>query len=211
MKPLALTALTAAAAIALSSPIAAQPLPTEHVRGQITAADDSSITLKTRAGATVRLAFTPDLRVTSLTKVDFSEVKAGTYVGIAAVVIRPAPRRGESEAMKNPTHTALDLVIFPESMKGTDEGQRKWDLTPDSTMTNGTVYDLEARDLSIRFKGNERDVHVPPKAPVVKIAPGDKQLLKPGAHIFVVAQKGANGQLTAQRISVGRDGLVPPM
>jgi len=84
-------------------------------------------------------------------------------------------------------------------------------LTPDSTMTNGTVYDLEARDLSIRFKGNERDVHVPPKAPVVKIAPGDKQLLKPGAHIFVVAQKGANGQLTAQRISVGRDGLVPPM
>ena len=211
MKPLAaLTALllTAAVAIALSLPAAAQQMPAQHVRGQITAADDSSIMVKTRAGATVRLAFARGLSVTSLMKAGFSEVKVGTYVGIAAVLIRPAPR---AEGTKTPTHTVLDLLIFPESMKGTDEGQRKWDLTPDSTMTNGTVYDLEDREVSIRFKGNERDVHVPPKAPVVKIGPGDKGLLKPGAHIFAVAQKGADGNLTALQISVGRDGLVPPM
>jgi len=211
MKPLAaLTALllTAAVAIALSLPAAAQQMPAQHVRGQITAADDSSIMVKTRAGATVRLAFARDLSVTSLMKAGFSEVKVGTYVGIAAVLIRPAPR---AEGTKTPTHTVLDLLIFLESMKGTDEGQRKWVLTHDSTMTNGRVYDLEYREVSIRFKGNERDVHVPPKAPVVKIGPGDKGLLKPGAHIFAVAQKGADGNLTALQISVGRDGLVPPM
>ena len=81
MKPLAaLTALllTAAVAIALSLPAAAQQMPAQHVRGQITAADDSSIMVKTRAGATVRLAFARDLSVTSLMKAGFSEVKVGT-------------------------------------------------------------------------------------------------------------------------------------
>ncbi len=213
MKPLAMTALwlTAAMAVALSPPAAAQQMPTQHVRGQITAADDSSITVKTREGATVRLALASDLSVTSLMKAAFSDVKVGSYVGIAAEPIRPAPRTVQGSGEKAPTHNALDLLIFPESMKGTGEGHRKWDLTPDSTMTNGTIYDLEDRLLSIRFKGNERDMYVPSKAPVVKIGPGDKGLLKPGAHIFAVAQKGADGTLTAQRISVGRDGLVPPM
>ena len=203
--------LTAAVAVVLGPPAAAQSMPTQHVRGQITTADDSSITVKTRAGATVRLAFAPGLRVTSLMKADFSEIKVGTYVGIVAVPIRPAPRTGLGSGEKQPTHTVLDFLIFPESMKGADEGQRKWDLAPDSTMTNGTVYDLEGRELSIRFKGNERDVHVPPQAPVVKVGPGNKGLLKPGAHIFAVAQKGADGSLTAVRIFVGEGGLVPPM
>lgn len=204
----ALTALLLTPAAALGTPAVAQPMPTLHVRGQITAADDSSITVKTRAGATVRLLFAPDLNVTSLVKADFSEVKVGTYVGSAAVPIRPAPRTFD---MKTPTITALEVLIFPESMKGTGEGQRRWDLAPDSTMTNGTVYDLEGRVLSIRFKGNERDLHVPPHAPVVRLGPGDRGLLKPGAHVFAVAQKGADGTLTALRISVGKDGLIPPM
>ena len=200
----ALTALLLIPVLAVAP--AAQPPPTQHVRGQITAADAVSITVKTRAGTTLRLALAPDLGVTSLTKADFSDVKVETYVGSATVPIRPAPR---SEDM--PTLTALELRIFPESMKGAGEGQRKWDLTPDSTMTNGTVYALEGRVVSIRFKGNERAVHVPAHAPVIKIGPGDKGLLKQGAHIFAVAQKGANGNLTALGIFVGKDGLVPSM
>ena len=212
MKTLAaLTALLLASAVALSTPAAAHQMPTQHVRGQITAADDSSITVKTRAGATVRLAFAPDPSVTSLMKADFSEVKVGTYIGSAAVPLRPATRTCSGSGCKEPKLTALELRIFPESMKGAGEGQREWVLTPDSRMTNGMVDDVEGRVLSIKYKGNDVDMHVPTNAPVVNIGSGDKGLLKPGALIFGVAQKGADGNLTALRISAGSDGLIPPM
>jgi hypothetical protein len=214
MKTLAaLTALllTAALPVILSAPAAAQQAPIQHVRGQITAADDSSITVTTHAGATVRLAFASDLSVTSLMKADFSEVKVGSYVGSAGVPILPVPRTCLGSGCKEPKITALELQIYPESMKGAGEGQRKWDLTPDSKMTNGTVEDVEGRIVSITFKGNDIDVYVPTKASVVKIAPGDKALLTPGAHVFAVAQKAADGNLTMIGVSVGKDGLVPPM
>jgi len=112
MKALAVAALwlTAAMAVVLSPPAAAQQMPTQHVRGQITAADDSSITVKTREGATVRLALASDLSVTSLMKAAFSDVKVGSYVGIAAEPIRPAPRTVLGSGEKAPTHNALDLL-----------------------------------------------------------------------------------------------------
>ena len=34
---------------------------------------------------------------------------------------------------------ALEVLIFPEAMKGTGEGHRPWDLQPESQMTNATV------------------------------------------------------------------------
>ena len=207
----ALTALLLTVAVAETTPAVAEQVPTQHIRGQITAADDASIIVKTPAGSTVRLVFASDLSVTSLTKADFSEVKVGSYVGSAGIPILPVPRTCMGSGCKEPKVTVLELQIYPESMKGVGEGQRKWDLAPDSKMTNGTVADVVGRVVSITFKGNDIDVYVPTKAPIVKIGPGDKALLKPGAHVFAVAQKGSGGSLTAVGLSVGKDGLVPPM
>jgi hypothetical protein len=36
-------------------------------------------------------------------------------------------------------------------------------------------------------------------------------MLVPGAHIIVTAAKQADGSLTAARVAVGKNGLVPPM
>ena len=199
--------LTPAVAGPAGTPATAQPTPTQNVRGQIIAADASSVTVKTAPGGTpVRLALAPGLSVTSLTKARYSEIKEGTYVAIATVPIGHVPR-WEYE----PTLRALGLQIFPESMKGEGEGHRKWDLAPNSMMTHGTVFQLEERALTIRFNDIDRVVQVTNKTPVVKVGLGDKALLAPGANIFSVAQKGADGVLTAQRIAVGRDDLVPPM
>jgi hypothetical protein len=208
---LAVLFLTPALMAAVTPPATAQPAPTEHVRGQITAADDTSITVKTPTGSTVRLVFASDLSVTSLMKADFSEVKVGSYVGGAGVPILPAPRTCLGSGCKEPKVTLLALQIYPETMKGAGEGQRAWDLAPNSKITNGTVEDVDGRVLSLTFKGNDLDVYVPTKAPIVKIGPGDKALLKPGAHVFAVARKGSDGNLTAIGVSVGKDGLVPPM
>jgi len=58
----------------------------------------------------------------------------------------------------------------------------------------------------------EKKIIVPPDAPIVAFAPGDKGDLKPGVKIFIVAaKKQADGSLQAPRINYGKDGLTPPM
>jgi hypothetical protein len=46
----------------------------------------------------------------------------------------------------------------------------------------------------------------------VTYVPGDKSELKPGAKIFIgAANKKDDGTLEASAVSVGRDGMTPPM
>lgn len=107
------------------------------------------------------------------------------------------------------------MVIFPEALRGVGEGHRAWDLTPDSTMTNATVEAVVAgaagRELALSYQGGQKRLVVPPGTPIVTLEPGDASLLEAGNHVFLSAEAGADGSLTAARITVGKDGLVPPM
>ena len=82
-------------------------------------------------------------------------------------------------------------------------------------MTNGTVgqevVGSTGHSLTVRYKGGEKVVLVPPQAPVVTFEPGDRQQLTPGAHVIVFAQSEADGKLTSHRVVVGKGGLTPPM
>jgi hypothetical protein len=46
---------------------------------------------------------------------------------------------------------------------------------------------------------------------VVTFAPGSMAELQPGAHVMFAPAQAADGSMTASRISVGKNGLVPPM
>jgi hypothetical protein len=83
-------------------------------------------------------------------------------------------------------------------------------------MTNAnvetTVSGNDGQTLTVKYKDGEKKVIVPPDAIIVKYVPGDRAELKPGAKIFIAgAQRQPDGTLTAANISVGRDGLTPPM
>jgi len=110
---------------------------------------------------------------------------------------------------------AKEVHIFPESMRGSGEGHRGFDLGPKSTMTNGTVGQevkgTSGNTLTVAYKGGQKSIVVPPDAPVVTFTPGDRAMLVEGAHIIVQPQIGAGGALMAERVIVGKDGLVPPM
>ena len=110
---------------------------------------------------------------------------------------------------------AQELLIFPEKMRGVGEGHRKWDLTSDSTMTNAAVESMvervKGRVLTLSYKGGRKQVLVPPGAPIVTIVRASRTMLVPDAKVFVVARKGPGGALQAVRISIGIDGLMPPM
>jgi len=44
-----------------------------------------------------------------------------------------------------------------------------------------------------------------------KPMPGDKGDIKPGAKVFIVAVKQADGTLQGRAWRIGRDGVIPPM
>jgi hypothetical protein len=207
------------AATLLSFAATAQSATPEHVRGQIVSVDGNTLTVKSRAGKTVKLNMAEDVKVAVAQKGDMSDVKDGAFIGTTAV------------PEKNGTLRAIEVHVFPDSMKGTGEGHRPWDLRPGSTMTNATVSKTDesgggksastmtnatvkkvaGRKLSLTYKDGEKVVDVPSNAKVVKLEPGDKSELKKGAHVFAIASKGSDGTLQAQRLIVGKDGVVPPM
>jgi hypothetical protein len=105
--------------------------------------------------------------------------------------------------------------VFPEEMRGTGEGSRPYDLRPNSTMTNATVWESvvgnDGHTLLVKYKDGEKKVLVSPETPVVTYVPGDKSDLKPGARIIAFVKQLPDGSFESNRISVGRDGLTPPM
>jgi len=173
-----------------------------RVRGTIDAIDAKSATVTTRDGKKTELAIAPDVGITAIVAAKITDIKPGSYIGTAAVP--------ESDG----TLRALEIQVFPESMRGVGEGHRPWDLGPQSTMTNGTVGDVviaQGRKLTLRYKDGEKTVIVPETAPIITYEPGTQAMLVPGAHVIVTAIEKPDGSLVAQRIGVGKNGLIPPM
>ena len=119
--------------------------------------------------------------------------------------------------MKGPDGTlnALEVLVFPEAARGSNEGHYPWDLQPESMMTNATVATVGAagdgQTLTLKYKDGSQTIKVKPGTPIVTFGPGDKADAKVGAKVFLGAAKGADGSLTAARLLVGKDGLMPPM
>ena len=105
--------------------------------------------------------------------------------------------------------------MFPENMRGTGEGSRPYDLKPNSSMTNATVAEFvvgnDGHTLLVKYKDGEKKVQVSSETPVVTYVPADKSDLKAGAKVIAFTKKLPDGSFETNRVSVGRDGLTPPM
>ena len=83
-------------------------------------------------------------------------------------------------------------------------------------MTNAavdsTVVGTNGQIVTVKYKDGEKKFVVPADAPIVAYVPGARDELKPGAKIMIFnAVKQPDGTLQAASVSVGRDGLTPPM
>jgi hypothetical protein len=82
-------------------------------------------------------------------------------------------------------------------------------------MTNANVEQMvtavNGHTLNLKYKGGEKTIFVPDDAVIVSYVIGDKNDLKPGAKVLVVAAKLPDGTLEARAWRVGRDGITPPM
>ena len=73
------------------------------------------------------------------------------------------------------------------------------------------VTGAQGRTLSVKYKDGEQRIVVPPQVPIVTFEPGRRDDLKAGAHVVMFVRADAQGTLVAQRVLVGKDGMVPPM
>lgn len=173
-------------------------------RGTIDAVNANSLEITTRQGEKLSVGLTDDTKVNSVSQAKMSDIKPDSFIGTAAVV------------QADGTLKALEVHVFSPSLRGSGEGFNPFESADGNvnTMTNGTVGKLvnsNGRTLTVKVKDQEKTVIVPDDVPVVLITPGDKSLLKAGAKVVLHTAKDDNGKLVARGVSVGKDGLTPPM
>jgi hypothetical protein len=188
----------------LAAPLAqAQDSPPVRVRGTIERIDGATYVVKARDGAELKVTLADNPQIAGIIKASLSDIKQNSFVGVTAM---PQP---------DGSLNAVEVHIFPESMRGTGEGHYPWDLQPQSTMTNANVEQVvsavDGRTLTLKYKDGEKKITVPANAPIVTYVPGDKSDIKPGAKVFIVAVKQADGTLQGRAWRIGRDGVTPPM
>ena len=130
-------AIAAGYALAASNVVAAP----ERVRGTIASVSGDTLTVDTAAGQTVPVTLTDRTRYLKVAPSSLNHVDPGAYIGTATKSI------GDQLI-------ALEVTIFPPSLKGMGEGHYAWDRIPDTTlsgvgtapsaMTNGTVSTVSA-------------------------------------------------------------------
>jgi hypothetical protein len=137
-------ALASAAIIGLAATAAAAEPPTP-VRGEIQSLSGNTLNVKSYDGKPIELKLDPQTRYQSVVPAHLFDIKKGDFVGVGAT--------GPDDGLQ-----ALEVLIFPASMRGTGEGHYAWSVpaavanadrqaanaapgTPavQGTMTNGTV------------------------------------------------------------------------
>jgi hypothetical protein len=194
---------------------------TLRIRGVVVEMNGAALDVRTDAGQVVGVRVAQDARITARSAASLSAITPGAFIGTTAT---PSP---------DGTLSAVEVHIFPESMRGNGEGHRPMDAPRGSTMTNATVTDVvragaparssmtnatvtdvaagaAATRITLKYKDGEQVVVIGSAVPVVTIEPADASMLVPGAHVVVTAGRRPDGVLAADRIVVGRNGLVPP-
>jgi hypothetical protein len=232
MTPIRNLALVSAVLATLAACSAPEPTPpaaevvdaangTVRVRGTVQSVTDGSMTVQTWDGRTVAVPVAATTRFVWVVASSLSTLKDGDFVGTAT--------EGPKTALRS-----LELVIFPESMRGAGEGHYEWDVpgvvasrgggsvvssamtngtvASQSAMTNGTVAGNEAsaggRMLTITYAGGTANVTIPEGTPVVRFEPTERASLAVGQKVYAVIPQGTTA---AGFLAMGKDGVIPPM
>jgi hypothetical protein len=174
---------------------------TVRVVGTIAGVDGSTLVVKGRDGAETKVNVTDNVAVFGVVNASLADVKPGAFIGVGAM---PQP---------DGSQRAIQVMIFADVQRGTGEGHRPWNR-PNTTMTNATVdttvAGVDGQVLTVKYKDGEKRIVVPPEATIRRYVVGSRDELKPGANILIVnAAKKPDGTLEANRVNVGRDGIVP--
>ena len=200
---LALAFATALIPMALVSTSAFADGTPVRVRGSVVSLDGSKLVVHAKDGKDVTVNLADNFAALAVVKASMADIKEGTFIGTATVT------------QPDSTLRSLEVVVFPDKMRGTGEGHYPWDLGSSSMMTNATVANavkgVEGQTVTVTYKGGEKRIDIPANVPVVALVPATKEEIKPGAVVFVPTQRQPDGSLNGGAVLFGKDGVIPPM
>jgi hypothetical protein len=199
----AAVAACALAAAFLAPTLAAADGTPVRVRGTVVSIDGSKLVVHAKDGKDVAVTLKDKFATLAVVKSSMADIKLGTFIGTATVTQPDSLLR------------SLEVVVFPDAMRGFAEGHYPWDLGPSSMMTNATVASavqgVDGQTVTVTYKGGEKKINIPANVPVVALVPAAADDIKPGANVFVPTEKQADGTLIGGAVLFGKDGVVPPM
>jgi hypothetical protein len=173
----------------------AQAQTATRVRATIVGVEGDRVTLRTKDDQELKVKLV-EPSISARVRIEPSAIKPGAFIGAAAV-----PGKGGALA-------GVEILVFPEAMRGTGEGHRPFDLLPESTMTNATVAEevtgTDGRSVRVTYKGGEQTIAITPETRVFTLQPGSMADLKPGAAVNAAIEKDAAGDLQSKRLTVDR-------
>ena len=188
-------------ALVLTLPAWADGTPV-RVRGTVVSLEGSQLVVQSKDGKNVTVSLKDGYAALAVVKSSMASIKQGTFIGTATV------------AQPDGSLRAVEVVVFPESLRGFAEGHYPWDLGPSSMMTNATVTNkvesVEGETVRVTYKGGENKIVIPTNVPIVAVVPSDKNEIKPGLIVFVPTEKQDDGTLLSGAVLFGK-GIVPPM
>jgi hypothetical protein len=174
-----------------------------RVRGTVVSLDGLKLVVHSKDGKDVAVSLKDNYAVFGVVKSSMAEIKQNTFIGTATV------------AQPDGSLRSLEVVVFPENLRGFAEGHYPWDLGSSSMMTNATVgtkvQGVDGDTVTVTYKGGDKKITIPPNVPIVALVGADKADIKPGAIVFVPTEKQADGTLLSGAVLFGKDGVVPPM
>jgi len=190
---------SAIAVLFAASLAAAQAPQIVRVRATIECIDGSVLNVKGRDGAEMKVQLAANAPASEVVKASISDIKQGSYIAVTA---QPQPDGSQK---------AVAILIFPPALHP-PEGFHPWDFPPNSTMTNATVANevtgKDGETLTVKYKGGEKTIIVPPSAQIVTYKKANAADLKAGQKIFVfAAKKLPDGTLQAANVSFGDYGV----
>ena len=216
---------------AIGSAVQAAPAASIHVRGAIASVQGGVMTVASAVGP-VRVQLGAKTPVIGVVPSDRAHIKDGTFLGIASwpqangtqrameVVVFPEAARGTGEGSYawdlpgSGAHSKMTNGTVSHSMMTNGTASRMTNGTA-SRITNGTAHTAGGSALTLQYKSGtgtgSQSITLPANIPIVTFAPGSASLLTPGAHVFVIGNRLPSGIVAADRVLVGKNGLVPPM
>ncbi|QFY63168.1 hypothetical protein FZ934_22980 (plasmid) [Rhizobium grahamii] len=198
-----LSSLALAAIVGVSAPHDANAADRIRVHGTVENLDGDTLKIKDSDGRDIVVKIASGLKVLGVKNASAADIKAGDFVGIG------------SQPAAGGINSAVQVVIFPASMKGTGEGDRPWNVRPNGSMTNAAVAnavkDVNGQTVTLAYKGGERKVSIPDGTKIVALTPATREDLKPGAAVSAQGVDSGDQTLAADRLAVGLDGATPPM
>jgi hypothetical protein len=175
---------------------------TVRIRGTVEHIEGPVYVVKNRDGSELKLTLSDNPMFVAIVPAKMADIKPGMFVGSAGMM------------QPDGSQKAIEVHIFPESMRGTGEGHYDWDLLPKSKMTNANVEQavnsVDGQVLSVKYKDGEKKLLVTPETIVVTYEIGKKDEVQSGTRIFVAAaKKQPDGTVQAPRITYGRNGEAP--